>query len=153
MEAIIGLVGVAVGGLVSLLTTLFLEYIRAQGEQKRLSSALFGELLSLERHDKLSAEELPDIASSAADLPRLQMALYGSLAFFKENVGRLGFLKDAHIKSLLQLSIQVRNDDINLNWAIDEVNATRPVDLQRIRARLRDTSNQAAELLKAIYKS
>jgi hypothetical protein len=127
-----------------------LERIREHEAQRRLSAALFGELLNLQRHSSVSARLLPDVARGADALLALRKSQYLSLAFFKENISRLGFLKDAEIKELMQLSLKVRNDDIHLSWAIEQVQQGDEVQLQEIRKRLQNTAARAEALLKAL---
>jgi hypothetical protein len=145
------LLGALLGTVLSLVTAALIGLAHIRDQSKRLKIILVGQLKNLSGHCTASVKSLQ---SGKRELVlRLRLAKYGPIASLNEVLTKVGHLDEPLIAELLSVSLRVRNNDLELDRALellvaDHTNIDLSGIIDRI-SRLADRSEALAEELKA----
>lgn len=147
-------VTILLGAALAWLSTFYFQYQKDRGEQKRLLTVIFGELLNIRRHYAYSSNEVPTAITARDEMLPVEMSTYGDLSFTKSDLTRLGFLNNQDIADLIQLSLKIRNTDLALKHALDHFSSdmNTPFDMQYAKSRMRYVSSVVDRIIKALVE-
>jgi len=143
---------ILLGAALAWLSTSYFQYQKDRGEQKRLLTVIFGELLNIRRHYAYSSAEVPPVIHVQSDKITVEMSMYGELTFTKSDLTRLGFLTNQDIADLIQLSLKIRNTDIALKYALEHFSSDpeTPFDMTYAKNRMSYVSSVVDRIIKAL---
>lgn len=147
-------VTILLGAALAWLSTSYFQYQKDRGEQKRLLTVIFGELLKIRRHYAYSSNDVPASMTERGDMLPVEMSMYGDLLFTKSDLTRLGFLTNQDVADLIQLSLKIRNTDLALKHALDHFSSDMktPFDMKAAKIRMRYVSSVVDRIIKVLVE-
>ena len=141
--------GLVLGSILSLVTAALIGIAHLRDQSRRLKIVLTGELKNLSRHCRASASGLQK--GQRELILRIRMAKYGPILSLDEAMTKVGHLDDRIIERLIALSLRVRNNDIELDRAVELVSAgDENVDLRGLASRLSKVSKLSGVLAREL---
>jgi hypothetical protein len=139
------------GSFLSLLTAALIGLSRLRDQSKRLKIILIGQLNNLSSHCTASVRSLQ--TGKRELVLRLRLAKYGPIASLNEALTKVGHLDEKIIEELIGLSLRVRNNDLELDRALElAVTDHANIDLSGIIERIGNVADRSlilAQKLKA----
>ncbi len=117
----------------------------ARDRSRRLKLILVGQLNTLSESCRASSQSL--LTGTRDLILRLRLAKFGSLSALDEALSKVGYLDAKLIEQLIGLSLQVRDNDLELDRAIELTAAGQvDIDLEGIALRIGKVSKPSAHL-------
>jgi len=146
MQVFLGLIS---GSILSLLTTAIIGVAHLREQSRRLQVILLGQLNNLEGHCLASARSLRE--GNRELIVRLRLSKYGEISSLNEAMTKVGFLDEKIIEKLIGLSLKIRNNDIEIERALERIaEKDNTVDLEAIAGRVARAGKHSAELAAAL---
>ena len=146
------ILGIFVGSILSLMSAAVIGLAHLRDQSRRLKIILVGQLNNLSGHCDSSVRSLN--TGKRELILRLRMAKYGQIASLDEALSKVGHLNATTIEELIGMSLRVRNNDLELDRAIELVAAgEEKVDLSGIVSRLARSSSLSADMADKLDKT